>query len=105
MILAVLDGEKTNPIQSQTNPIRVSPQTCSGGCKNKANLFRIEYCVMRIAKRNLKKQTQFMKGQNKLKAINYKGLQRIFMVWQRMKTKPNAMLWPEIRSNGSPNSK
>jgi hypothetical protein len=44
---------------------------------------------MRIAKTNLKKQTQFMKGQNKLKAINYKGLQRIFMVWQRMKTKPN----------------
>jgi len=27
--------------------------------KNKANLFRIEYCVMRIAKRNLKKQSQF----------------------------------------------
>jgi len=26
--------------------------------KNKANLFRIEYCVMRIAKRNLKKQSQ-----------------------------------------------
>jgi len=26
---------------------------------NKANLFRIEYCVMRIAKRNLKKQSQF----------------------------------------------
>jgi len=25
---------------------------------NKANLFRIEYCVMRIAKRNLKKQNQ-----------------------------------------------
>jgi hypothetical protein len=27
--------------------------------KNKANLFRTEYCVMRIAKRNLKKQSQF----------------------------------------------
>jgi len=25
---------------------------------NKANLFRIEYCVMHIAKRNLKKQSQ-----------------------------------------------
>jgi hypothetical protein len=26
--------------------------------KNKANLIRIKYCVMRIAKRNLKKQSQ-----------------------------------------------
>jgi hypothetical protein len=31
--------------------------------KNKANLFRIEYCVLRIAKRNLKKQSQFVAGQ------------------------------------------
>ena len=37
--------------------------------KNKANLFRIEYCVMRIAKSNLKKQTQFPKGQNAVKSI------------------------------------
>ena len=29
-----------------------------GRRKNKANLFRIEYCVMRIAKTNLKKQSQ-----------------------------------------------
>jgi len=41
MILAILDGEKTKPIQTQTKPIRVSPQTCAGGWKaiwkNKAN--------------------------------------------------------------------
>jgi len=37
--------------------------------KNKANLFRIEYCVMRIAKRNLKKQSQFLKGQNGVKSM------------------------------------
>jgi len=29
---------------------------------NKANLSRIASCVMRIAKGNLKKQTQFSKG-------------------------------------------
>jgi hypothetical protein len=28
--------------------------------ENKANLFRIAYCVMRIAKRKLKKQSQFV---------------------------------------------
>ncbi len=36
---------KANQTQSQ-----FSPQTSSGGWKNKANLFRIECCVMRIAK-------------------------------------------------------
>jgi len=41
---------------------------------NKANLFRIEYCVMRIAKSNLKKQSQFMKGQNERKYLCNKGL-------------------------------
>ena len=38
--------------------------------KNKANLFRIEYCVMRIAKRYLKKQSQFLKGQNDVTSIH-----------------------------------
>ena len=44
-ILVILDGLR----QRKTKP-------------NKANLFRIEYCVMRIAKRNLKKQSQFSGG-------------------------------------------
>jgi hypothetical protein len=39
--------------------------------KNKANLFRIEYRVMRIAKRNLKKQSQFVADQ-----ISVSSLQR-----------------------------
>ncbi len=30
--------------------------------KNKANLFRIVYCILRIAKSNLKKQSQFQTG-------------------------------------------
>jgi hypothetical protein len=34
-----------------------------GVLKNKANLSRIEYCVMRIAKRSFKKQSQFTEGQ------------------------------------------
>ena len=38
----------------------------------KANLFRIEYCVMRIAERNLKKQSQFSKGNLSL-SIYMKG--------------------------------
>jgi len=42
-IFVVLDGEKTKPIQSQTKPISISPQTCAGGWKPK-----------------LKKQTQFV---------------------------------------------
>jgi hypothetical protein len=37
--------------------------------KNKANLFRIEYCVMRIAKTNLKKQTQFGEDQYDVNAF------------------------------------
>jgi len=41
---------------------------------NKANLFRIEYCVMRIAKRNLKKQTQFAKGRNERKYLYERAL-------------------------------
>jgi len=40
--------------------------------KNKANLFRIEYCVMRIAKRNLKKQSQSPGFGRKFEARNTK---------------------------------
>jgi len=35
-ILMGREGEKTKPIQSQFKPNSVSPQTCSGGWKNKA---------------------------------------------------------------------
>ena len=37
--------------------------------KNKANLFRIEYCVMRIAKRSLKKQSQCQNRQYGISSI------------------------------------
>jgi hypothetical protein len=40
-----------------------------GWRKNKANLFRSEFCVMRIAKRDLKKQSQFAGGQNDVKLV------------------------------------
>jgi len=45
-----------------------------GAQKNKANLFRIECCVMRIAKRNLKKQSQFQMEVNKCNYLIYRVL-------------------------------
>jgi len=67
MILGVLGGEKTNPIQSQTNPIRVSPQTCAGG---------------------LKKQSQFANGQNGVKYY-MKGYYGNMSPWRARKNKAN----------------
>ena len=43
---------------------------------NGANLFRIECCVMRIAKTKLKKQTQFVGGQIERKLLPERGLRR-----------------------------
>jgi hypothetical protein len=43
------------------------------GRKNKANSFRIEYCVMRIAKRNLKKQSQFSNIQMSVTSVMTKA--------------------------------
>ena len=73
--------QKTKPIQSMSRSVALRvdsveranrraqlkvegkmPSALAGGTpatQNKANLFRIEYCVMRIAKRELKKQSQF----------------------------------------------
>ena len=51
---------KTKPISYCV--VRIAYVVIGG---NKANLFRIAYCVMRIAKRNLKKQSQFGKGSNR----------------------------------------
>ena len=64
--------------------------------KNKANLFRIEYCVMRIAKRNLKKQSQFSAGKIDIKRFHSKELRRYLLYWRIPKTKP-------IQSQTKPN--
>ncbi len=56
--------EKTKPICQQAGAKSYikgdyGDKPVRGAKENKANLFRIEYCVMRIAKGNLKKQSQF----------------------------------------------
>ena len=56
--------------------------------KNKANLSRIEYCVMRIAKANLKKQSQFVSGRIGAKSYmqgNYDNMS----VFEALKNKAN----------------
>ena len=63
MIFAVSCGEKTKPIQSQTKPILVSPQIFWGlknNMKKQSQFYRTECCVLRIAKRNTKKQSQLL---------------------------------------------
>jgi hypothetical protein len=50
--------------------MRIYPARRHRKTKPKQSQFiRIAYCVMRIAKRNFKKQSQFFGGQNNVKSI------------------------------------
>ena len=71
--------------------------------QNKANLFvlRSADCV-KMRNRNLKKQSQFAKGENDVKQV-MTGFYEDLAGWMRRKNKANskpiAGHWPEIRSS------
>ena len=103
VFLAILDGEKQSQYTGLRPEIRqlrwrgrmpVAP--CRSGnklkglvWKNKANRSRIEYCVMRIAKRNLKKQSQLQNGQIGVKSY-VEGDYGITPLCGAQKNKPNS---------------
>jgi hypothetical protein len=60
-----------------------------GDLKKQSQFIRIAYCVMRIAKRNLKKQSQFAKGKNDVKPLLIM-IYADFGVLRRRKNKPNS---------------
>ena len=79
-ILVGRGSEKTNPIQSQTKP-------------NKANL--LSFCVLRTAKGNLKKQSQFADGTNRRKVFSERKLWQYYDLWGTKKQsqfKPNLQI-------------
>jgi hypothetical protein len=71
--------------------------------KKQSQLSRTAYCVLRTAKRSLKKQTQFAKGLNKRKHIRYKCLCNIILL-KAPKNKANRRALPGSpkHSIGSP---
>jgi len=87
-IFMVLGGEKTKPIQSQTNPISVSPQTCSGGFE-----------------RNLKKQNQSRPsaGNPKFEFRNPKRVE--WKLFEKTKPKPAFGQKSEARNTKSETSR
>jgi hypothetical protein len=79
--------------------------------QSKANSFRIEYCVMRIAKRNLKKQSQFAPAKNGAKSFageDYENKPRPELQENKVKTKPKQAypfdkpLWDKLSASSEP---
>jgi len=81
--------EKTNPIQSQTKPIYVSPQTSAGGRKKAGNLQSIGMRLPDFQSADLKKQSQFAKGQISVN-IYLKGNYDNIPACRHGKNKPNS---------------